>query len=512
MTTQSSQTKIWLKKLAVIPLLAGFIFLFAERVEAQEIIEIKKYLDAPIKDLQLEDRNPNDFRVKLKDVNNLKISYLNKDTIIEKSKVSEKQMNEYKVLLNAGKKHNIYKLKNVKKMQTIYSLMSEKQKNTVENISEVIPPPPPPKNNTSKIKETKKIEGIDELFNLSKIQKDSLYKYKKINRYYETIRNKKPHYVNSDADRKNLLERIFSELGSLYFNLSKEDKKKAKRPIIPHDPYIRLMKNNKVFYKLIKDLTEEDKLLIPPPPPVPNATKEELEKAKNAYEAWKKRTGNDYTIPPPPPPVKEKKENIENNLYVINNANDLFNNLTSQKKSELNKNKNYFLDGKAIHVDELMLMKPQKIKSVSVVGKSVYIISKTLIDTKNITEKSKKQLPLSFIRKANEKEDFVFNSVELVKSEKESKLDDFEKKQFLLRKTIIQATTLKENKFNFKIDGKESKINDVYKYILDNPLCEISTKKDEKNILTLNLDNFKEAKMSNNDLQNVYSNVFENIK
>ena len=41
MTKQSSQTKILLKKLAVIPLLVGFIFLFAERVEAQEeIIEV----------------------------------------------------------------------------------------------------------------------------------------------------------------------------------------------------------------------------------------------------------------------------------------------------------------------------------------------------------------------------------------------------------------------------------------------------------------------------------------
>ncbi|TXD51003.1 MULTISPECIES: M56 family metallopeptidase [unclassified Polaribacter] len=40
MTTQSSRTKTWIKKLAVIPLLAGFIFLFAERVEAQKIINI----------------------------------------------------------------------------------------------------------------------------------------------------------------------------------------------------------------------------------------------------------------------------------------------------------------------------------------------------------------------------------------------------------------------------------------------------------------------------------------
>ena len=42
MTTQSSQTKIWLKKIAIIPLLAGFIFLFAERVESQEKREVVK--------------------------------------------------------------------------------------------------------------------------------------------------------------------------------------------------------------------------------------------------------------------------------------------------------------------------------------------------------------------------------------------------------------------------------------------------------------------------------------
>ena len=40
MTTQSSQAKILFKKLAVIPLLTGFVFLFAERVEAQEKVDI----------------------------------------------------------------------------------------------------------------------------------------------------------------------------------------------------------------------------------------------------------------------------------------------------------------------------------------------------------------------------------------------------------------------------------------------------------------------------------------
>jgi beta-lactamase regulating signal transducer with metallopeptidase domain len=39
MTTESSSNIVFLKKLAIIPLLTGFIFLFAERVEAQKVIK-----------------------------------------------------------------------------------------------------------------------------------------------------------------------------------------------------------------------------------------------------------------------------------------------------------------------------------------------------------------------------------------------------------------------------------------------------------------------------------------
>mgnify|MGYP004132843939 CR=1 FL=1 len=93
----------------------------------------------------------------------------------------------------------------------------------------------------------------------------------------------------------------------MYFKLSKENKQTAKRPIHPHDPYLRLMKDNKVFYKLRSELTEKDKLLIPPPPPPPNASKEEILRAIKAYKAWVNRTGN--SIPPPPPPIKKKVDN-----------------------------------------------------------------------------------------------------------------------------------------------------------------------------------------------------------
>jgi hypothetical protein len=121
------------------------------------------------------------------------------------------------------------------------------------------------------------------------------------------IEMKKPHFVKSSKERQEGLTHKFSELSSLYFNLSKGDKKKATRTIHPHYPYRRLMKNNKVFYKLKSNLTEADTLLIPPPPPAPSSSKEEVLKAKNAYIAWKKRTGNDNA--PPPPITKPLKKN-----------------------------------------------------------------------------------------------------------------------------------------------------------------------------------------------------------
>jgi len=161
MTKQSSNTTVLLKKLAVIPLLTGFIFLLAERVEAQETIEI-------------------------------------------------------------------------------------------EEIVEVL--------------------------------KNSLDDYKIENKYYEADRIKKPHFIKSSKERQEQLIKSLSSLRLVYANLSIEDKKKAKKPIHPHNPYVKLNKNNKVFFKLRSALTEEDKLLIPPPPAGPNASKERILDSVRAYK------------------------------------------------------------------------------------------------------------------------------------------------------------------------------------------------------------------------------------
>ena len=307
MTTKSSHTKILFKKLAVIPLLTGTIFLFAKRVEAQE-----------------------------KSENNL-------------PKLEQKQ------------------------------------------------------NSKRNLEFKKTITEIGEKFSINSY--DELYKA------YEIERNKKPHFVKSNAERQKNLIDLFSNLNAIYNQLSTETKSKTKSPIPPHDPYLRLMKDQKVFYKLKSELTNDDKLLIPPPPPVPNASKEEILKAEKAYKDWQKKNRNN--IPPPPPPIKsidhivnmakkgatfyfegnkidadkaidltKNNQNLSIETKKINNTN--FEVSITKKGVETNakvENIKYYLDNKLITKKEMELIKPDKIASVDVKKNkdgsgSVYITTK----------------------------------------------------------------------------------------------------------------------------------------
>ncbi|MDP2541610.1 hypothetical protein CSC81_09890 [Tenacibaculum discolor] len=99
-----------------------------------------------------------------------------------------------------------------------------------------------------------------------KVWEDKITDYNKLNKKYEGVRNQKPHYIKSSEERQKQLNDLFSKLGSLYFNLSKTDKTKVKRPVPPHSPYVRLKKEGDVYYKLKNELTKEDKKLLPPPP------------------------------------------------------------------------------------------------------------------------------------------------------------------------------------------------------------------------------------------------------
>lgn len=108
MKTPSSKLSILLKKLALLPLLIGFVFVFANRVEAQTkkkptVIEVKE---------------------------------------VEKS-ATRAQMKEYNKLLENAQKTKMFKLDDIKRMRYLHSLMSAKQKKSTKSIYDFIPPPPP---------------------------------------------------------------------------------------------------------------------------------------------------------------------------------------------------------------------------------------------------------------------------------------------------------------------------------------------------------------------------------
>ncbi|AQS93889.1 hypothetical protein BXQ17_07385 [Polaribacter sp. BM10] len=132
---------------------------------------------------------------------------------------------------------------------------------------------------------------------------DIVKEYNKKHKIFEKLKKEGKHYVFKTETEQKVIKREWSDLGGMYFRMPRADKSKVPFPVNPVKPYVKLRKGNKVWYKKKSELTEEDKLLLPPAPPKPNASKEEVLKAKKAYQDWKKRTGND--IPPPPPPRKK---------------------------------------------------------------------------------------------------------------------------------------------------------------------------------------------------------------
>ncbi|WP_157662571.1 M56 family metallopeptidase [Winogradskyella sp. PC-19] len=91
--------------------------------------------------------------------------------------------------------------------------------------------------------------------------------YLKKYKHYEVLRNQKPHYINKSKSQQKEMDALFSDLGGMYFRLSKENKKLVERPIAPIRPYVKITLGGKTYYKKFKELTKEEKETLPPPPP-----------------------------------------------------------------------------------------------------------------------------------------------------------------------------------------------------------------------------------------------------
>lgn len=194
----------------------------------------------------------------------------------------------------------IVKLKDVKRMKTLRNLMSDEQKKSAKPFPNL---PPPPKSPVIKI-------GVnDKDYNIPPppISKkgDALKIYKAKNNYYEKLRNVKPHFIKRSEKKQNRMYELFSELGSLYFSLSKENKRRVTRPVFPHYPYVRLNKNGKNYYKLKNELTEEDKNNLPKPPPPPKNQKTGYKTINNEKLYYVENDGN-----------RQYYDKYGNNVYV----------------------------------------------------------------------------------------------------------------------------------------------------------------------------------------------------
>lgn len=302
MTTPSSKTKILFKKLAIIPLITGFIFAFSQKVEAQQkkqkpqVIEVKKQ---------------------------------------EKS-LSRKGMKEYQKLFDTAKKsNNIYKQKDVIKMIALYKEMSKKQQNTVTDIRKIIPPPPPKMDlvftykkladRIQRISKNRKanVVYLKELYSKMNASQKKLVtkpsrvlpppppkpvkiKVKEIEEMPKVIEVKELKEVEEEIEIIEVVETpIVREVEEVV------EVKEVAETIVEEEIEevieIKEVEEIVLIEEINKNLEEHKKKqrieLIPPPPLKKNATKKEIDRYNKAYKLWKIKIKKS---PPPPPPRKQQ--------------------------------------------------------------------------------------------------------------------------------------------------------------------------------------------------------------
>ncbi|WP_157811708.1 M56 family metallopeptidase [Tenacibaculum sp. SZ-18] len=418
MSTRTSKVNNWLKKLAVIPLLTGSIYVFAERVESYEM-KNNPLLDSDISNLEfpkseetsissLEDikkkvSNKEALKFTLENNDNTKHTFLasiekkedkailkcynckrwaklkipmNKEftitdwgftnktnvdqgayaftikitnnevyfkglkntawktlgftlqpnkkqyinqngTVVYKEKKSERATRvNYPVLNNDLnlKKVNSFKVENKETPPIAKSLTNSVSKKAYVN--ELT------QNNTESLKiETEKTakNSPKEISEIIIDQSEEISDYRKLKRKYDRLRKQKPHYIESEPERKNELDEMYSNLGLIYFQLSKENRRKLQRAARPYAPYLKIKKGNDFYYRLPNELTAEDKLYIPPPPPATDSSEKEKEKATTEFRKWVKKVKKHSDKKNPKPVKIEVKEKSKKGMVKVTN-------------------------------------------------------------------------------------------------------------------------------------------------------------------------------------------------
>ena len=321
MTTPSSKTKILLKKLMVVPLIIGFIFAFAQRVEAQK----KKKTLPKVVEVQL-----------------------------KKKGIHDDEMKEYKAILK-----KIKSSKPVKEAQSIWMLrtykkMSSKQQKSVGNLYTYIP------ENLFSKKQKPQVREI-ELKNPPKV--DLVYTYKRLaKRIQRTSKNRKANI----AKLKQLYYEMSPSQQRKVISPSKipvkievvEKKKKSKKR--PRPVSIKVVEKKES--KELKELIEEEEKVV---------EQHELREVEEGILEEETEVVVDKIEPIEDVEVIEEVESIETPevIEIVEEekedlTKDLIVNLQNIKKSKLKKE--YYINNKKVSERKFNRLNIKKIKNLRI--------------------------------------------------------------------------------------------------------------------------------------------------
>ncbi|CAM1355704.1 M56 family metallopeptidase [Tenacibaculum ascidiaceicola] len=304
MTKQSSRTKILLKKLAVIPVLAGFTLLFAERVEAYESANNIEFLDAVIEkktkeNLFIASIERDDNHVHLKCYNcerwsGLEIPLNKEYTITDWGFSTDKHVEiaKYAFTIKATEKEVILKgIKNISWNSIIPPLNNKKyffnQQGSLEykkdNLEEVIKqyvkleaPTLFIDQKTNNYYLNNRLINIDnirsEFLKETKGEKSNLKIFttgKVLMSLIKTIREKLSKKYLDEIVLTNSLSYLYEDGISIKTSKIEYDSIPALKRIVnrKNETFTYTTKDGREITKKISELTEEEKKILPPPPP-----------------------------------------------------------------------------------------------------------------------------------------------------------------------------------------------------------------------------------------------------
>tara|TARA_R110002012_G_scaffold312248_1_gene522700 strand:- start:268752 stop:271196 length:2445 start_codon:yes stop_codon:yes gene_type:complete len=357
MKSHTSNTVKWVKGLIILPVLAVLIYSFSSKNEVYQPAEPNTFFsETPQELLPIENTSEADKLVgatkdKLKHLNANTIKYKkNSDNnlIINNQKgASKEQIAEYNKLAkyynSQSKDQYVLKMKDMERIQYLYSLMTEAQKKVVEPLPNFPPPPPPSAQNMSKTQQ----KEYDEMSTKARNGENYSYKYTdKDGKVVNVTMDKNnttfppppppPVPANATPEQKAKYKDVSSEYYKKYKVENGKVSERLPPPPIPanatpeqQEKYKKVQDEYNQKYKVKKG--EVSNIPPPPPPPIPaNATPEQQEKYKQVQDEYnqkyKVKNGEVSNIPPPPPPApmtmasdKKTDGNTKTGFITINN-------------------------------------------------------------------------------------------------------------------------------------------------------------------------------------------------